>query len=173
MHRILLVVASRDFRDEEARVPRARFEEAGCEVALASTRTGPVRGSFGAWLTADLALTEARARDFDAVVFAGGEGVGELFDNRSALRLCRDAVAGKRVLGALCAAPSILAAAGVLKDRRATCWPPRRDHLASLGAVLCEGGVVIDPSGIVTADGPHRAADFATAVLGLLGKKAR
>lgn len=168
MPRILLVVASRNFRDEEAKVPKARFEEAGCEVAIAATRTGPVRGSLGTWLTADVALTEARAKDYDAVVFAGGEGADELFDNPSAHRLCRDALAAGRVLGALCAAPSILAEAGVLQDRRATCWPDRRSHLQSKGAVLCEGGVVMDPTRIVTADGPHRAADFARTVLDLL-----
>ena len=168
---VLLVVASRGFRDEEALVPSRVFREAGLDVQVASTRTGPLRGTFGAWLTADLALAEARAMDYDAVVFAGGEGASELFENTTAHRLCRETLAAGKVLGALCAAPSILAEAGVLKDRRATCWPDRRTHLESKGAVLCDGGVVIDPTRIVTADGPHQAARFAKAVLGLVGKR--
>jgi len=171
MPNILLVVASRGFRDEEALVPKARFEAAGCAVTVASTHSGPVRGSLGAWLTADLALPEAVVADYDAVVFAGGDGAIELFDNRVAHRLCRDTLAAGKVLGALCAAPSILAEAGVLLDRRATCWPDRRAHLESKGAVLCDEGVVTDPSRIVTADGPYRAADFTNTILGLIKAK--
>jgi protease I len=168
MPRILLVVASRGFRDEEALVPKARFEEAGCEVTVASTRSGPVRGSFGAWVTADIALAEVVVSDYAAVVFAGGEGAAELFDNKVAHRLCVDALAAGKVLGALCAAPSVLAEAGVLKECRATCWPDRRAHLESKGAILCADGVVTDPNRIVTADGPHQAAAFARTVLGLI-----
>jgi protease I len=163
--RILLVVAPRGFRDEEALVPKARFEAAGHAVTVASTRTGPVKGTFQAWLAADLSLAEARAADFAAVVFAGGEGAPELLRNRSALRLCREAAASGRVLAALCAATSVLAEAGVLEGRRATGWKDRLAHLAAKGAVLCDGGVVTDPSGIVTADGPARADAFADAVL--------
>ena len=168
MPSILIVVASRGFRDEEALVPKARFEEAGCSVTVASPRAGHVRGSLGGWLAADLALAEVVVADYDAVVFAGGDGAPELFDNGVAHRLCRDALAARKVLGAQCASVSVLAEAGVLKDRRATCWHERRAHVASRGGVLCDGGVVTDPERIVTSDGPLQAAAFAKAVLGLL-----
>lgn len=168
MARILLVVAPRGFRDEEARVPKARFEAAGHAVTVASTKAGPVKGTFDAWLSADLALAEARAADYDAVVLAGGEGAPALLEDRSALRLCRDMAASGRVLAAICASASVLAEAGALDGRRATCWPDRRAHLAAKGAVLCAEGVVVDPSGIVTADGPARAAAFADAVMKVL-----
>jgi protease I len=173
MARILLVVAPWGFRDEEALVPKARFEAAGHGVTVASTKAGPARGTFDAWLHADLSLAEARAGDWDAVVFAGGQGAPALVEDPSALRLCRDASAAGKVLAGLCASASVLAEAGVLEGRRATCWPDRRAHLESKGAVWCDEGVVTDPSGIVTGDGPARAAAFADAVMKVLKGRGR
>jgi len=168
MANVLLVIAPRGFRDEEALVPKARLEAAGHRVTVASSRTGPCRGSLGAWLQAEVSLAETRGDRFDAVVFAGGEGT--LLEDASARRVAREAWIAHRPLGALCAAVSILAEAGLLEGRRATGWPGRHAHLRQRGAVLCDEGVVTDPEGIVTAAGPAWAEAFAEAMLRLLSR---
>lgn len=168
MAEILLVVAPRGFRDEEALVPKARFEASGHRVTVASVAAGACRGSLGAWIQAPVSLAETRGDRYDAVVFAGGEGSLALVQDASAHRVAREAWRARRPVGALCAAVSILAEAGLLEGRRATAWPERHHHLRQRGAVLCDGGVVTDPEGIVTAAGPAWAAAFADAMLRLL-----
>ncbi len=167
MARILMVIASRDFRDEEYLVPRAAFEAAGCEVTVASSGVGRAKGLFGAWVPIDRTLATCRAVEFDAVVFVGGTGAVEYFDSRTAHRVCREAVEANRVLGALCVAPSILANAGVLEGLRATCYPTQEQHLSDCGAVLA-GTPVATAGRVITGDGPNSAAAFAKAVLAAL-----
>jgi protease I len=162
--RILMIIAPRDFRDEEYLDSRAAFDAAGFDTTVASTTTGRVRGALGTWVAIDLALAEARAADYDALVFVGGDGAAAYFDSPIAHRLCIEAHRDGRVLAALCIAPSILANAGVLTDRRATCHPSRRAHLATCGAVLDDAPVVVD-GWHVTADGPMSATDFGRAVV--------
>jgi len=169
MATILMVVASRDFRDEEYSEPRGLFEAAGCTVVTASSVTGPIKGALGSWITVDRALAGCRAVDFDAVVFVGGYGALEYADSNTAHRLCRETLDRRRVLAALCVAPVILARAGVLENRRATCFPDQNDAIESLGAVLTGEAVTVDGR-IVTADGPLHAREFAQAVLAALGR---
>lgn len=162
--RMLVIVAPRDFRDEEYREPRAAFDAAGFVTTVASTGTGRVRGMLGTWVPVDLVLAEARATDFDAIVFVGGDGAATYFESPVAHRLCVEAERHGRVLAALCVAPSILANAGVLDGRPATCHPSRRAHLAARGAVLADAPVVVD-GWHVTADGPMSARAFGRAVV--------
>lgn len=160
----LIVVAPRDFRDEEYLDVHAQLVEAGFLVQVASTQTGRIKGLFGTWIEADLSLSQAKASQFDAVVFVGGDKASIYFSNQTALNLAQSAADLGIVLGALCIAPVILGKAGVLKDCRATCYPTYRNELQGLGAVVCDDPVVID-GWLVTADGPMSAKAFALAVV--------
>lgn len=167
MPKVLLVIASRDFRDEEYEEPRAVFQAAGCVMAVASSTTNPVRGVLGTWVQPDRLLAGCRAEEFDAVVFLGGYGALEYGDNPTAHRLCREALERRRVLAALCVAPTILSRAGVLDQRRATCFPDQREAVEAGGAVYTGDAVTVDGP-IVTADGPMHAKEFAHAVVAAL-----
>lgn len=167
MGRILMVVAPRDFRDEEYLIPRTHFESTGHSVVVASTTIGSIKGTLGTWVRSDIAINQCRACDYDAIVFVGGTGASTFFDSRAAHRLCREAVEANKVLGAICIAPSILANAGVLEGMRATCYPTQADHLVDCGAVL--SGTPVTVSGlIVTADGPLSSLEFARTVVELM-----
>ena len=159
-----MVVAPRDFRDEEVFEPKAAFEAAGAEVVVASEAAGRARGCLGGWVVVDAAMAEVRARELDAVVFAGGTGSRAFLQSRSAWRLCRDAVEERRVLAAICLAPGILARAGVLAGRRATAFADARPELEAGGAVWVEGPVCVDGK-LITATGPQVAKEFARAIL--------
>ncbi|NOZ02109.1 MAG: DJ-1/PfpI family protein [Deltaproteobacteria bacterium] len=159
-----MIVGSRDFRDEEYEEPRKEFEAAGYEVVTVSSIVGRVRGVLGTWVAVDRALAGCRASEFDGVVFVGGYGALEYEDNRSAHRLCCQALAGGKVLAALCVAPIILARAGVLNMRRATSFPDQREAMEACGAVHTGDAVTVDGL-IVTGDGPMHTRQFARAVL--------
>lgn len=167
MARILMVVGSRGFRDEEYFEPRQVFVLAGFEVVTASSREGPVRGALGGWTRAERFLPAVRAAEYDAVVFVGGEGALEHVGSRSAWRLAREALDRGKVLAAICMAPLILARAGLLRGRRVTAWPDVREEVARAGAIVVDDPVVVDER-LVTADGPKSARAFAEAVVRVL-----
>jgi protease I len=156
---VLMVVASRDFRDEEYAVPRAALETAGASVAVASSALTTARGMLGAHVTPDLLLRDAKAADYDAVVFVGGSGAGEYWEDTAAHALAKAAFRAGKVTAAICVAPVTLANAGLLDGRQATVWPDCRDALRARGARVVEGPVVRDGN-VITASGPPAAADF-------------
>lgn len=173
--RILMVIAPRDFRDEELLIPKEYFEGLGAEVVVASKERNVCRGMLGARIEPDIALRDVNVEDFDAVVFVGGAGVPAYFDDPEALRIAREAHEKGKVVGAICLAPGVLASAGILKGRRATVWwTPHhtlgRDLLLRGGATLVDEPVVVDGR-IVTANGPDAARAFAEAIARLLTTK--
>lgn len=161
----LLVVAPRDFNDHEYEATRSALEGAGHGVAVASSRRGKARGAQGTEVEVYLELARAKAGDYVAVVFIGGEGAEVLFDDRDALRLAREAEEAGITVAAICIAPAILARAGVLKEKKATCYPSVTGELEAGGAEFVQEEVVVDGK-VVTACGPEAAEAFGAAVAG-------
>jgi protease I len=112
---------------------------------------------------ADVAIAEVDGGAYDVVVFVGGRGSADLFDDADAHRIAREAVAADTVVGAICIAPSILAHAGLLGGRRATAYRDQKGDLVAHGATWTGEQVTVDPP-FVTGNGPEAAAAFGDAV---------
>lgn len=164
---VLMVVAQSQFRDEEFVEPRHALEDAGHRVVIASAAAGPCLGVNGSSVRATLGLAEVRADRFDGVVFIGGPGASAFFDDPHAHRVAVEFARAGKVLGAICVAPVILAAAGVLAGRRVTVFPSERDTLLARKALPQRQDVVIDGK-VVTASGPKHAAAFGKALVEVL-----
>jgi len=150
------------------------LRRAGINVVTAGLQAGPIRASRGVVLLADTSLDEALRRDYDMVVLpGGGPGADRLdADDRIEMLLRKMADSGK-FTAAICAAPRVLARAGVLQGRRATGYPGVLDNVAQAGITLEEAPVVIDGK-VITSRGPGTAMDFALALIELLaGKQVR
>jgi protease I len=166
--KVLMVIASQKFRDEELFVPRKALADAGADVTLAASSLEEATGMLGGKARADLLLADAKAADYDAVVFVGGSGAKEYLDSAAAHGLARSALEEGKVLGAICLAPGILANAGLLDGRKATCYGGGAANLKARGAQYTGGSVEVDGR-IVTADGPRSAQAFAEALIKALG----
>ena len=169
--KILMVIAAKDFRDEELAEPKKLFETQGAAVTVASTTVQECTGMNGAKVKPDTTIDKAKAKDYDAVVFVGGSGAEALFDNKQAHKLAKEAVKEKRVLAAICLAPVILADAGVLKDKEATVWDDEdktfSQRLTIADAKYKKEDVVADGR-IVTANGPDASRAFARQIIATL-----
>ena len=157
-----LVVAFDGFRDEELFLPRGILERRGARVDVLSDRTGDATGKLGGTVRVDGLIAAARAGDYDAVVFVGGPGIRAYADRPDCHALAR-AAAGERVVASICAAGAIMARAGLLKGRRATCYPTEAEILRKAGATYTGRAVEIDGA-FITADGPQAASRFGAAV---------
>ena len=167
-----LIIAFRDFRDEEYFIPKEILEKNGVETTTVSYSLGQALGVLGGEAEIDLLISDLKVRDFDAVVFVGGSGAAHYFQDPHAHRVALQTVLENKVLGAICIAPTILARSGALKGKKATVWFLNLDKscveiLKKEGVVYCPESVVVDGH-IVTAAGPEAAADFTLALLKLL-----
>ncbi len=164
---ILMIIASQNFRDEELLKPKEIFEKRGFKVTIASSSLNTATGMLGAKITPNLLINKVNVKDYDAVVFVGGTGATEYFNNPVALKIAQETIKQNKVLAAICIAPRILAEAGVLQNRKATVWSSEASALKRKGAIYTGEDVTVDGK-VVTASGPHAAEAFATAILKLL-----
>jgi len=173
MPKVVMNIAFRDFRDAEYFVPKEILEKAGVEVKTASNKMGTAIGADGGDTPVDLLVSEINPAEFDAVVFVGGPGCLDALDNEDSYRVVRETISQDKILAAICISPTILAKAGVLEGKRATCWT---DPLGSQARILKEHGaifekkpVVVDGK-IITANGPKAAKEFGEVILNLLSQ---
>lgn len=162
---ILMIIASSNFRDEELQVPKRIFEENGYKVAIASTTKSTVTGMMGAQVTPDLLIKDVKVGDYVAVVFVGGNGAQEYYTNTTAHTIARQAHNKGMLICAICIAPNILAHAGILKNKKATCF--NSEILKAKGAIFTGSSVERDGN-IITAKGPQAAGDFARTIIAAL-----
>lgn len=165
-----MVIAPQGFRDEELFVPKEMLEHAGHSVKIASLTRSRATGSRGASVQPDMAIYEANADFFDSIIVVGGPGCPVLAENEDMARLIGRANSRKKVVGAICMGPLVLARAGVLNGKNATIFP---DHgliraMKECGALYSLHHVVSDGN-IITADGPDSAAVFAKTIVEMLG----
>ena len=170
--KIVIIVAFKDFRDEEYFVPKEILEGAGAEVKTASNQMGVAIGADGGEVSINLLISEINTMDFDGVVFIGGSGCLENLDNEDSYRVVKDTVSQDKVLASICISPTILAKAGVLLGKRATVWSSPLDKgavkiLEENGAIYQDEAVVVDGK-IITGNGPGAAEQFGKAILEVL-----
>ena len=173
MKKALLVIAPTGFRDEELFEPKAVLEASGHVAVIASLAKGSATGKLGGKTRVQLTIKEATPDKFDAVVFVGGPGVEahHLYENKDVLFLAKSFAQADKVVAAICIAPSILAAAGVLKGKKATAFPDPKtlQMLEESNAAYTESDVVVDGK-IVTANGPGAARKFGEKIAELLSR---
>lgn len=147
------------------------LRRAGIEVVSAGLDAQPVRASRGTVLVPDTTLDSALTQQFDMIVLPGGQpGTNNLkADARIIALLQHMAQQGKQV-AAICAAPSVLASAGLLDGRRATSFP---GALSGFAQVQLQTAAVVEDGHLVTSRGPGTAMDFALKLVERLAGKAK
>ena len=170
--KIVMIVAFRDFQDEEYFVPKGILEGAGAEVKTASNEKGVAMGGDGGEVKVDLLVSEINPDDFDAMVFIGGSGCLGALDNEESYRVAKETVSQNGVLASICISPVILAKAGVLEGKKATVWSSPMDKssigiLEENGAIYQSDPVIVDGK-IITASGPPAAKEFGEAIVEVL-----
>jgi 4-methyl-5(b-hydroxyethyl)-thiazole monophosphate biosynthesis len=145
------------------------FRRAGFQVVTAGLEPGPVRCSRGTVLLPDQSLAEAEDGDYDLMVLPGGlPGADHLNADPRVHRLLKKMSESGRYVGAICAAPKVLADAGLLKGKRATAYPGVLEAM-DLGAATTLSAATVQRDGnVITSRGPGTAMDFALDLIELL-----
>jgi 4-methyl-5(b-hydroxyethyl)-thiazole monophosphate biosynthesis len=167
MSRVLVPLAE-GFEEIEAVTVVDLLRRAGIEVHTASLDGPRVTGSHGVTVLADKALDAVVADDYDMVVLPGGmPGAAHLKNDARIVSLLRRFAAEGRYTAAICAAPGVLAHAGLLDERSATSFPGFLATDSAPGIRLRDEAVVVDGK-VVTSRGAGTAMEFGLALIALL-----
>ena len=125
-----------------------------------------VEGAHGMQIQADLLFEEADYDDCDMIVLPGGmPGTLHLGEHKGLTELLIKFNEADKKIAAICAAPGVFGANGILKGRKATCYPGCEEKLK--GAVLSEEAVVRDKN-VTTSRGVGTAIAFALELISQL-----
>ena len=150
------------------------MRRAGIDVITAGLDEQPVKASRGTILVPDTTLNEALKNEYDMIVLPGGlPGADHLNNDPRIQQLLKQMANDNKYTAAICAAPKVLASAGLLSGKQATGFPGVLEALNLSDVTLSQQPVVTDGK-VVTSRGPGTAMDFALDLIEkLVGKPKR
>ena len=150
------------------------LRRAGITVVTAGLDASPVTASRGVTLVPDTDLDQALQTEFDMVVLPGGlPGADHLDNDPRVQRLLKDMANSGKFTAAICAAPKVLASAGLLAGKAATSFPGVLDAMG-LADTSYRADPVVQDGKVITSRGPGTAMDFALSLIeNLAGKEKR
>jgi 4-methyl-5(b-hydroxyethyl)-thiazole monophosphate biosynthesis len=166
MNKSVLIPLAEGFEELEAVTLIDLLRRAQIDVVVAGLAGRyPIKASRGVVLVPDVALDDVLEHQFDMLVLPGGlPGAYHLRDDERVIALLQRHAAEDKLVGAICAAPLVLAQAGLLLNKQVTAYP---GVLSSTEYHLRESAVVQDGF-VMTSRGPGTAMDFALAIIGQL-----
>ena len=147
-----------------------RRAEIVCDI-VALDGASEIAGSHGIAVCADKAFGDVNVDGYDALLLPGGQpGTKNLGNDERVLSLLREFNRAGKLTAAICAAPTVLAKAGLLEGKRATCYPGLEGKLT--GATPGAEAVIADGT-VITSRGVGTAIPFALSLVEYLDSKER
>ncbi len=165
----LLVLLAPGFEEIEFSAPVDILRRLEIPVVTAGVKARLVEGAHGIKMQADMLLVDVEPADYDGVILPGGAASWLLRDTAAVLKLVRTMHSAEKLVAAICAAPIALEAAGVLTDRKVTCYPADAVTNDIKSGTLCDAPAVTDGN-IITGRGPGAALEFGFALGAYFGK---
>ncbi len=164
------ILVEKNFEDSEFQIPYTALQAAGAEVTVLGSRMNEeYTGKQGkVSIKPDGTTTEARARDFDAVVIPGGMAPDTMRTNMKTVAFVQDAVEQGKLVAAVCHGPQVLIEGDLLKGKRATGFRAIRKDMQNAGANYTDEPLVADGN-LLTSRRPGDVPIFTVAILRRLG----
>ena len=165
----ILIMATDGYEQSELFVPLEKLRAAGAAVHIAAPKKGEIRGwnenDWGKSVTADLAIDEVDADDFDALVLPGGQiNPDVLRINEKAVELVLDFLDAEKIVAAICHAPWLLVEADAVEGRTLTSWPSVKTDIENAGGDWVDEEVVVDDN-IITSRSPRDLDAFVAKII--------
>ena len=135
-------------------------------VTVAVSDNVQIKGATGQILLADSLISEGNTDDADWLIIPGGDpGAQNLFANNDVKDKIMAHYRKNGRIASICAGPAVvLAPLGVLKDKKATCYPGLGDAINSNGGEYVKQTVVTEPN-LITSEGPGTTLPFAIEII--------
>ena len=163
------ILATEGVEQVELIEPRKAVESEGADVTLVSLQAGGFQGfnhlDKGDTFTADKAVEDVSAEEFDALLLPGGVANPDFLRvDEDAVGFVRDMFESGKPIGVICHGPWTLVEAGVLKGRTITSWPSLQTDIRNAGGNWVDEEVVVD-GGLVSSRKPDDLPAFCAKVV--------
>jgi protease I len=164
----IAVLAEDNYQELELWYPLLRLKEAGAEVKVIGREKGMIHTSkHGYEVTVDIAASEARSQDYDAIVIPGGYAPDLMRRNAAMTGLVRDMYNQGKVVAAICHAAWMLASADVIRGKRLTSFYSIKDDMVNAGANWIDEPVIRDGN-LITSRIPSDLPFFCREIISAL-----
>lgn len=172
--RKVAILVTDGFEQVEMTEPRRALDAAGAETTLIAPSGDTVKGwdhtDWGEEFQVDLALQDARAEEYDALLLPGGVmNPDKLRMDENAVRFARSFFEAQKPVAAICHGPWLLVEADVVRGRKLTSYPSLQTDLRNAGAEWVDQEVVVD-SGLVTSRNPDDLPAFSKKLVEEVGE---
>lgn len=142
------------------------LRRAGLNVKTVGVPEQVVKGAHGIKFVADILLKNAKFDQLESIVLPGGmPGAENLLANEGVVKFVNFCAKSNKLIAAICAAPMILGKLGLLKGKKAVCYPGFEGEL--LGANIDKNSVCLCEN-MLTAKGPGTALEFSLKIVSYL-----
>lgn len=153
------------YQEMEVWYPIYRLREEGAAVVVVGTGSAPSYTSkHGYPVKVDQAAGEVDATSLDGIMVPGGYAPDILRRYEAVLKLVKAVDKRNKIVASICHGPWVLASAGVLRGKKATCFFAIKDDVANAGAVYVDAEVVVDGN-LITSRTPDDLPAFCRALV--------
>ncbi|GFO97456.1 DJ-1 family protein [groundwater metagenome] len=157
-----LVLMAEGFEEIELTTIVDILRRGGVTVTIAGLKDGMITGSRGIKIQPDAPMDSIKEL-YDIIILPGGSpGYVNLGSDSRVIDLVNRYNAGGKIVAAICAAPSVLAKAGILAGKKATIFRGMENELKNAKYI---DKPVVEDGNIMTSQGPGTAMEFALALL--------
>lgn len=152
------ILTENGFEEIELTSPKKALEEAGATVHIVSPQHEKVKGwDHDHWsneLPVDVHISEAKAKDYDALMLPGGVmNPDKLRGNEDAVSFAKEFLEAGKPVAAICHGPQLLIETGLLQGKEMTSYPSVKTDLRNAGVNWHNREVIVD-NGLVTSRSP-------------------
>ncbi len=159
------VLVEKFYEDLELWYPVMRLREAGCDVKIVGPKAGETYASkHGYPAKSDVAASEVKASDFDAIIIPGGYSPDHMRRHPPMVDLVTQAAKQGKILASICHGPWMLCSAKCLKGKKVTGFFAIRDDVENAGGIWQDAACVRDGN-IVTSRTPDDLPAFMQGIL--------
>ena len=163
------ILATDGVEQVELTEPRKALDQAGAKTVVVSPKNGKIKGwqhdHWGDEIPVDVALDQASADTFDALMLPGGVmNPDHLRMNKKAVQFVKSFFEAGKPVAAICHGPWLLVEADVVRGRTVTSWPSLQTDLRNAGADWVDREVATD-EGLVTSRKPDDIPAFSSKMI--------
>lgn len=163
---ILIFLPRIDFNEDEYKIVKNGLTKAGKQVFITSDDHSVCSGSKGMKVKSDTSFLNVNVNNFSAFALIGGTGSRNYWNNEMLHKIIKNFFDAKKIVAAICSSPVILAKAGILQNKKATCFSKDKMELIDDGIDYQDRNVIIDGN-IITADNSRSAVQFVESIVHL------